>query len=176
MQGMIRAFGGFLLLLTAGCASHAVPAGSAGTPAEPKVALLPPPSTAPMQCVPYARVVSGVDLRGDAWTWWGQADGHYGRGKKPRAGAVLVFAKTKRLPRGHVSVVTKIVAPREILVTHANWSSADDERGQVTSNVRIIDISPGNDWSELRVWNDDIDDFGLVYPAKGFIYPGAAGA
>jgi len=166
---MIRLFGLVLLLLTAGCASEPAPA-----VAEPQVAVLPPP-VQPMQCVPYARMVSGVNLRGDAWTWWGQADGRYGRGKKPRAGAVLVFTKTSRLPLGHVSVVTKVVNAREILVTHANWSSRGTGRGQVTSNVRVIDISPGNDWSELRVWNDDLDDFGLAYPALGFIYQGAAG-
>jgi hypothetical protein len=35
--------------------------------------------------------------------------------------------------------------------------------------VRVIDVSPGNDWSELRVWNGS--DFGKSYPAAGFIYP-----
>jgi hypothetical protein len=44
----------------------------------------------------------------------------------------------------------------------------------VTSDVRVIDISPGNDWSALRVWNGA--GFGKVYPAHGFIYPGPAGA
>ena len=173
MPGVIRALGVLLLLLTAGCAAE-----PASTVAAPQTALLPPPSTstAPIQCVPYARQVSGIDLRGDAWTWWGQAENRYGRGRKPRLGAVLVFAKTGRLPLGHVSVVTRLVNAREILVTHANWASSSDDRGKVTKDVRVIDISPGNNWSALRVWNDDIDDFGLVYPAIGFIYPGAGAA
>jgi surface antigen len=166
MQGMIRAFGGLLLVVLAGCASRqAVPTVA---DAEPQMAVLPPPS-APLQCVPYARQVSGIDLRGDAWTWWSQAEGHYARGKKPRPGSVLVFKKTRALPRGHLSVVTRVIHAREILITHANWSSAPETRGRVTKDIRVIDISPGNDWSELRVWNGG--DFGKVYPAAGFIYP-----
>jgi surface antigen len=135
--------------------------------------VLPPPSE-PMQCVPYARQVSGIGLRGDAWTWWSQAEGRYARGKKPRPGAVLVFQKTRALPRGHLSVVTRIVGAREILITHANWGSTSDTRGQVATDVRVIDVSPGNDWSELRVWNGS--DFGRDYPAAGFIYPVATAA
>jgi surface antigen len=170
MQGMIRAFTGLLLVGIAGCAGHPAVsvAPTAVAEAEPQTALLPPPSE-PMECVPYARQVSGIDLRGDAWTWWRQANGRYERGKKPRLGAVLVFQKTRALPRGHLSVVTAVVGAREILITHANWSSSSDARGQVTRDVRVIDISPGNDWSELRVWNGS--DFGRNYPAAGFIYP-----
>jgi hypothetical protein len=161
---MIRAFRGLLLVALAGCAGQP----SAPTVTEPELAVLPPPPQ-PMQCVPYARQVSGIDLRGDAWTWWVKAEGHYARGKKPRAGAVLVFMKTRTLPLGHLSVVTRIIHAREILITHANWGSAPDARGRVTRDVRVIDVSPGNDWSELRVWNGG--DFGKAYPAAGFIYP-----
>lgn len=179
MQGMIRIVGGLLLVVLAGCAAprtvSSVPTAPTTVDPEPDLALLPPPLE-PMQCVPYARQVSGIDLRGDAWTWWAQAKGHYARGKKPRPGAVLVFEKTRTLPRGHLSVVTHIVGAREILITHSNWSSTSDTRGQVTRDVRVIDVSPGNDWSELRVWNGS--DFGKDYPAAGFIYPvpTAAGA
>ena len=176
MQGMIRIVGGFLLVALAGCAAHPTIATAPiapRVPADPDLAPLPPPLE-PMQCVPYARQVSGIDLRGDAWTWWAQAKGRYARGKKPRPGAVLVFLKTRALPRGHLSVVTRIVGAREILITHANWSSTSDARGQVTSDIRVIDVSPGNDWSELRVWNGS--DFGRDYPAAGFIYPVATSA
>ena len=168
MQGMIRVLGVFSLAALAGCAAHPA-VSTAPVVAEPELAVLPPPPTQPMQCVPYARQVSGIDLRGDAWTWWSQAEGRYARGKKPRLGAVLVFKKTRALPRGHLSVVTRIIHAREILITHANWGSASDTRGQVTTDVRVIDVSPGNDWSELRVWNGS--DFGKSYPAAGFIYP-----
>jgi hypothetical protein len=74
----------------------------------------------------------------------------------------------RALTRGHVAVVTDLVHGREILVSHANWGND----GRVTRDVRVIDISPGNDWSELRVWNGA--GFGKVYPARGFIYPGVA--
>jgi surface antigen len=177
MQGMIRVCGGILLAALAGCASHpTVPTVAIAPEPESELVVLPPPPDKPMQCVPYARQVSGIDLRGDAWTWWGQARGHYARGKKPRPRAVLVFTKTRALPRGHLSVVTRVVDARQVLITHANWGSTSDTRGQVTNDVRVIDVSPGNDWSELRVWNGS--DFGRSNPAAGFIYPvpTAAGA
>ena len=33
----------------------------------------------PLQCVPYVRAVSKVAIRGDARTWWRQAEGRYDR-------------------------------------------------------------------------------------------------
>jgi len=124
----------------------------------------------PLQCVPYARLASGIAIRGDAWTWWGQAEEVHGRGQWPQVGAVLVFKRTQRLQRGHVSVVARIVSAREILVTHANWTSTSGSRGKVTHNVRVIDDSPGNDWTEVKVWNEGTGTFGRSYPAYGFIY------
>lgn len=44
-----------------------------------------------LQCVPYARIVSGVEIRGDALTWWDQAAAQYQRGHEPKKGAVLAF-------------------------------------------------------------------------------------
>ncbi|HXD02460.1 MAG TPA: CHAP domain-containing protein, partial [Novosphingobium sp.] len=44
-----------------------------------------------LQCVPYARAVSGVLIFGDARTWWDQADGRYARGTTPKVGAVMTF-------------------------------------------------------------------------------------
>src|SRR3546814_993934 len=38
-----------------------------------------------LQCVPYARTVSGVRIYGDALTWWDQAENHYKRGHAPRS-------------------------------------------------------------------------------------------
>ena len=29
------------------------------------------------QCVPFARLISGIQIFGDARTWWGQATGKY---------------------------------------------------------------------------------------------------
>lgn len=164
MRILIRVLGAIVPLLMSACAGDTAKV----PPVAPQVALLPPP-TQPLQCVPYARGVSGIDIRGDAWTWWEGADGRYNRGKKPRPGAVLVFARTSRLPLGHVAVVRQTANSREILVTHANWGSTRATRGRVADDVRVIDVSPGNDWSEVRVWNGN--GFGKVYPAYGFIYP-----
>src|SRR6478672_2506999 len=38
------------------------------------------------QCVPYARDYSGIQIFGDAWTWWTQANGRYARGQLPIRG------------------------------------------------------------------------------------------
>ncbi|MFN3435610.1 MAG: CHAP domain-containing protein, partial [Sphingomonas sp.] len=81
------------------------------------------------QCVPFARAASGIQIYGDAWTWWDQAGGKYDRGHDPRVGSVIVFAKTGRLPLGHVAVVSRIVEQRVLMLTHANWSRQNGERG-----------------------------------------------
>jgi surface antigen len=121
------------------------------------------------QCAPFARAVSGIQLRGNADSWWGQAAGRYERGHAPKAGAVLAFAATHRMRVGHVAMVQEVVGDREVLLTHANWS----RRGRVERNVRAIDVSPANDWTQVRV------QFGgamgtTSYPTKGFIYSGHA--
>ena len=46
-----------------------------------------------LQCVPYARQVSGIQIYGDAHTWWGQAAGRYERGSVPQVGAVMAFRR-----------------------------------------------------------------------------------
>lgn len=122
-----------------------------------------------LQCVPYARAVSGVELYGDAWSWWEAAAGRYERGTTPLPGAVLVMKRDGPLTRGHVAVVTDVVGPREIRVTHANWGYAGKQRGQVEHDVPIIDVSTKNDWSAVRVWNGS--SYGRINAAHGFIYP-----
>lgn len=125
-----------------------------------------------LQCVQYARSITNVPLKGDAWTWWSKAGTqHIARGQDPEMGGILVFRKTARLPRGHVSVVTDIINSREIVVDHANWASRGTVRGRVERNVRVLDVSPLNDWSEVRVWYAPADSYGQrVYQAYGFIY------
>lgn len=123
------------------------------------------------QCVPFARAASGIEIYGDAWTWWDQAEGRYARGSRPRVGAVIVFAKTARLPYGHVAVVSRIVEKRVLMLTHANWSRQNGERGHAEQDVTLHDVSPENDWSDVKVWYRDSDGLGGgVYPVKGFIY------
>jgi len=58
------------------------------------------------QCAPYARMISGIEIRGNANTWWGQAAGRYARGHAPKVGAVLAFASTSHMRLGHVAMVS----------------------------------------------------------------------
>ncbi|MDR3437750.1 CHAP domain-containing protein [Telmatospirillum sp.] len=126
-----------------------------------------------LQCVPFAREVSGISIRGDAWTWWSAALGQYDRGQTPRIGAVVVFKKFAAMRHGHVAVVARVVNSRQVLVDHANWAPHRGRgRGQVSKMVAVADVSAGNDWSEVRVWNVATRDFGTrTYPTYGFIYP-----
>jgi len=127
------------------------------------------------QCVPFARLVSGIQIFGDAWTWWSQAAGHYQTGFVPKAGAVLCFKPTGRMRLGHVAVVSQVLTDRIIQITHANWSLIDGDRGKVERDVTVVDVSPNGDWSEVKVWNDPTHNLGTtVYPTYGFIYQDAA--
>jgi len=157
-----------------GCAGSGDPRtaridGGAAPSVQAALARLPP---GPLTCVPFARELSGIRISGDAHTWWGQAARlGYRRGQAPRPGAVLVFARTRRLASGHLSVVTHRLAPREILVTHANWGDSAASRGRIDQDVRVIDVSPGNDWTAVRVWHAPSRRIGItVYRTDGFIY------
>jgi surface antigen len=123
------------------------------------------------QCVPFARLMSGIQIFGDARTWWGQATGKYDTGFTPKAGAVLCFKPTGRMNLGHVAFVSQVLTDRVIQVTHANWSVMNGARGQIEKDVTVVDVSPEGDWSEVKVWYDPIRDLGTtVYPTHGFIY------
>jgi surface antigen len=129
------------------------------------------------QCVPFARLVSGIQIFGDAHTWWQQAAGRYQTGFTPKAGAVLCFKPTGHMRLGHVAVVSQVLTDRIIQISHANWSVIEGERGQVEQNVTVIDVSPAGDWSEVKVWYDPSRDLGAtVYPTYGFIYQDAYAA
>lgn len=118
-----------------------------------------------IECAPYARAVSGLQLFGDAASWWDAAEGRYPRGPTPTPGSVLVFRRSPRLPDGHVSVVASVVAPREIEVTQANWV-----HGRIAAHEPVIDVSASNDWSAVRVWWEPAGQLGSsVYATYGFI-------
>jgi surface antigen len=123
------------------------------------------------ECVPFARAMSGIGLYGDAWTWWDQAAGHYARGRAARVGAVLVFRPSGAMRLGHLAVVSRIVGPHIVMVTHANWSRIGGVRGQVERDVTMVDVSSGHDWSAVRVWYDTNAALGgSTYPTYGFVY------
>lgn len=117
-------------------------------------------------CVDFARAATGVQIRGNAKTWWDRAKGAYERGRTPQVGAVMAFRSTKQMPMGHVAVVSEVVSPRKILVDHANW-----KRNQVSLRMAVVDVSPKNDWSSVRLESVK-NTLGSVYPINGFIYPG----
>jgi surface antigen len=126
------------------------------------------------QCVPFARLMSGIQIFGDARTWWSQAAGKYDTGSVPKIGSVLSFKPTARMNLGHVAFVSQVLTDRVIQVTHANWSIIEGDRGQIEKDVTVVDVSPNGDWTQVKVWYDPIRDLGTtVYPTNGFIYQDA---
>ena len=78
---------------------------------------------------------------------------------------MLVLRRSGRLPNGHVAVVSEVLGLRTILVTQANWV-----HHRVAEDQPVIDVSPANDWSVVRVWWPPAGDVGVTgYAAYGFI-------
>lgn len=120
------------------------------------------------ECVPYARNVSGIQIWGDAVTWWAQAASRYVRSGRPAPGSVLVLRGWNDDTRGHVSMVKEIVSARVMRVDHANWMKG----GEISLNVPVMDVSPANDWSQVRVWHIPGGYWGgRTYQVEGFIHP-----
>ncbi|NJM50017.1 MAG: CHAP domain-containing protein [Sphingomonadales bacterium] len=125
-----------------------------------------------LQCVPYARALTGVEIYGDAHTWWGQAKGRYDRGDKPIIGAVMSFRPHGPMQLGHVAAVRQIIDSRTVIISHANWSTIGGKRGHVEENVKVVDASQAGDWSRVRVWYGPNEALGTTeWPLNGFIYP-----
>ncbi len=94
-----------------------------------------------ISCVPYARNVSGIQVSGNAWQWWNNAEGTYARGRVPEAGSVLTFRANGRMRLGHVAVVSRVINAREIEIDHANWGGY---YGGVGRGVTVVDVSEAN--------------------------------
>jgi len=156
-MSIVRVLPVLLLLALAACASSAP---AVGPRAGDYVG-----GSVPLDCVPFARALSGVRLRGAAADWWQQAGGRYARSNAPSIGSVLVFERTGRLPSGHVAVVSQVLGRRQILVTQANWV-----HHRVSTDQPVIDVSARNDWSMVRVWWPPSGEMGgSDYPTYGFI-------
>jgi len=152
----VRALLFFLPLLLAACGSSSGPGAGAYVG-----------GSVDLDCVPFARALSGVQLRGDGADWWDAAAGRYARGNDPEPGAVLVFSRSRRLAHGHLAVVSQVVSDRHILVTQANW-----EAGRITADQPVMDISPDNSWTRVRVWWPPGQHMGSSpYATRGFILP-----
>lgn len=161
-----------LALCAAGSVEARTKAHKASKTAAVKVAAQKTPAgSAYLQCVTFARQFTGMQIFGDAWTWWEKATGRYEEGSTPKPGAVLVFRSQGRMKLGHVAVVSQIITDRYIQVTHANWSPINGRRGQVEDNVNVMDVSEAGDWSKVKVWYGPSNDLGTtVYTTYGFIY------
>ena len=119
-----------------------------------------------LYCVEYARLRSGLAVFGDAKLWWGRAKNLYEEFAEPAVDAVMVFSGSKRIRKGHVAVVTRIVNPREVIVDHANWQN----HGEIDHNTPVLDVSAKNNWSAVRVWDINSRHWGArVYKLSGFI-------
>lgn len=124
-----------------------------------------------ISCVPYARMVTGMQVSGNGGRWWHNAAGTYDRGNRPEAGSVLAFTASGGMRSGHVAVVSKVHGPRHIEIDHANWGGPGIRRGTVMRNVDVIDVSDRNDWTAVRVqvgW--EAQNYGRTYPTYGFIH------
>jgi len=124
-----------------------------------------------LSCVPYARMVTGMNVSGNGGQWWYNAAGVYDRGSRPQPGSVLAFRSSGGMSRGHVAVVSRVVAPRHVQIDHSNWGGPGIRRGTVMRDVNVIDVSEANDWSAVRVQvGHDASAFGRTYPTFGFIH------
>ncbi len=123
----------------------------------------------PLQCVPYARVHSGINIYGDAYTWWDKSEGQYEHSQEPLLGSVMMLTGYAGPNRAHLAVVRAMVSQREIRIDHANWFND----GSVYVDDPVMDVSPANDWTEVRIWNIRSQSWGTrTYLVRGFIGPG----
>lgn len=156
-------------LLLAGCAAAPDRAPVSSAPSVPSYAAHVKVSAGPerLSCVPYARDLSQINIRGDAWTWWdGARAASYERGPTPEPGAVLVL-KRQGKSLGHLAVVTRVIDGRTVLASHANWLNG----GRIYENTPVRDVSRAGDWSAVRVWYPPGNVWGRsVYAAYGFVY------
>lgn len=119
-----------------------------------------------LQCVPFVRNETGVEIYGNANTWWDQARDRFERDDDPEAGAVMVMRGYRTTTRGHVAVVRSVISDRVIIVDHANWMN----RGEISRNVPVRDVSPNGDWSQVQVWHVPGGHWGgRTYNVQGFI-------
>ena len=125
----------------------------------------------PLQCVPYARIHTGVTIYGDAYTWWDKSRGLYAHNRSPRLRSVMMLTGYAGPNRAHLAVVSSLVSSREIRIDHANWFND----GAVYLDDPVLDVSADNDWSEVRIWNIRAQSWGTrTYLVRGFIGPGRA--
>ena len=124
-----------------------------------------------ISCVPYARSITGMEISGNGREWWHNAAGRYARGQRPETGSILSFPGSGGMNMGHVAVVSRVVNGRMIEIDHANWGGPGIRRGTIMRNINVLDVSPDNSWTTVRVQTGwDSGTFGREYPTHGFIH------
>jgi surface antigen len=124
-----------------------------------------------ISCVPYARQVTGMNIRGNGRDWWHDAAGRYARSNRPEVGSVMAFPGSGGMRSGHVAVVSRVINSRHIEIDHANWGGPGIRRGSVMRGVSVIDVSEDNSWRQVRVQvGHDRTLHGRPYPVYGFIH------
>ncbi len=111
-----------------------------------------------------------MDISGDGWQWWANAEGLYERGHEPKENAIMVFGRTPSMDHGHVAIVSRILNSRLITVNHANWAHLRSLKGHVNTGVMVQDVSDKNDWSEVRVMDESSQSYGRENRILGFVY------
>lgn len=124
-----------------------------------------------ISCVPYARQATGMDISGNGRDWWYNAAGLYARSNRPEIGSVMAFPGSGGMRSGHVAVVERVISSREVHIHHANWGGPGIRRGSIMRGVSVIDASPNNDWTQVRVQvGHSAENYGRTYPVYGFIH------
>jgi hypothetical protein len=124
-----------------------------------------------ISCVPYARQATGMAVSGNGGQWWYNAAGLYARSSRPEVGSIMAFASSGGMRSGHVAVVERVVSSREVLIHHANWGGPGIRRGSIMRGVSVVDASPNNDWSQVRVQvGHSSENYGRTYTVQGFIH------
>ena len=158
-----------LSLVVSACASVSDMISGESAPIPQQAEIIKPAQ--PVECVTYAREHSGVDIHGDAVTWWDKAEGHYQRSQEPSLGSIMVLTDYAGPKHGHLAVVRAEDSSRVIRVDHANWLND----GAIYLDDPVVDVSPNNDWSAVRVFNPKTGAWGVrTYLVKGFIGPDPA--
>ena len=120
----------------------AIPALASARPVAPDPALITGDDSAEdsglpyIQCVPYARQVSGIQIRGDAHTWWGQAEGRYAKGRLPRVGLTAPAWKSA-MPPGPGGAV-RMIDWQQDAKFYQFWIRAKEN-----GSFEIPDVRPG---------------------------------
>lgn len=124
-----------------------------------------------ISCVPYARQATGMAISGNGGQWWYNAAGLYARSNRPEVGSIMAFPGYGGMRAGHVAVVERVVSSREVLIHHANWGGPGIRRGSIMRGVSVVDASPNNDWTQVRVQvGHSNENYGRTYPVYGFIH------